>query len=402
MMLKRVKSICLNLIDKIKILILEKKEKDKFNDIRRKKIYNSIKLTKEEKQHIDKIFKVNYGKKIHYIWHKYYTAYTGNFDKNYFPELLYIPRFEYYMNFDKAYCSVFEDKNILPLIASNVNVKMPKTIISCSYGIYKDENYVIKTKEEVIKFIEDIGSCFAKPSIDSDSGRGCMLLDIENGIDKYSKKSCEDIITSLGENFVIQEVIKCHSSLSKLYSQSVNTFRIITYRWKNEILTTYSFLRMGRNNNYLDNAHSGGIFIAIDNDGSLHNIAFTEFNEKYYSHPNTKVKFKDYRINLFPKVLEAAKKMHSMLPQLGIINWDFTIDEKGEPVLIEANITGGGIWAPQMAHGKGAFGDKTEEILSWIKIMKKVKVEDRYKYKFGNMLDKKSSGGIDEKKKSNI
>lgn len=401
-MLRRMKSMYKNFIEQLKIFRLQKKEKNKFNDKRKKEIYNSVSLTKEEKKNIDFLFKRNYGKKISYIWHKYYTAYTGKFDQNYFPELLYIPRFEYYMNFNKAYCSVFEDKNILPLIASNINVKTPNTIVSCSYGIYMDKYNNIKTKEEIIKIMNNFGSCFAKPSINSGSGNGCILLEFKKGIDNYSKKRCRDIIEYLGDNFVIQEVIKCHSSLSKIYPQSVNTFRIISYRWKDNIFTTPTILRIGRNGKYLDNAYAGGMFIAIDDDGVLHEKAFTEFNEQFCFHPDTYLKFKNYKIDLFPTVLEAAKKMHFSLPQIGVINWDFTIDEDGKPVLIEANITGGSIWLPQMAHGIGAFGDKTEEILAWLKIVEKVKVEDRYKYKFGNICNKKNGGDIDEKKESHV
>ena len=142
-------------------------------------------------------------------------------------------------------------------------------------------------------------------------------------------------------------------------------------------------MRIGQGGNYLDNAHAGGMFIAIDDDGTLHKKAFTEFNNQYFEHPDSKIVFDGYKINLFPKVLESAKRMHRLLPQVGIVNWDFTIDENGNPVLIEANISGGSIWLIQIAHGKGAFGNATIEILEWIKYMNKASYEDKRKYKFG-------------------
>ena len=70
---------------------------------------------------------------------------------------------------------------------------------------------------------------------------------------------------------------------------------------------------------------------------------------------------------------------------VGVVNWDFTIDEYGNPVLIEGNMRLGGIWVFQMAHGKGAFGDKTSEILEWVKIMKQSSPSDRKCMLFGKI-----------------
>lgn len=144
-------------------------------------------------------------------------------------------------------------------------------------------------------------------------------------------------------------------------------------------------MRIGKDGNYLDNAHAGGMFIAIDDDGALHEEAFTEFLCRYTEHPNTHIKFKGYKIEKFSEVLKAALKMHINIPQLGIISWDFTIGKDGNPVLIEANVNFGSIWLVEMAHGCGGFGENTEEVLEWMKKMRKVKKSDRKKYRFGKI-----------------
>ena len=79
----------------------------------------------------------------------------------------------------------------------------------------------------------------------------------------------------------------------------------------------------------------------------------------------------------FNKVLKAAIKMHSTIPQVGIVHWDFTIDCEENPVLIEANIDGGSIWLPQMAWGCGAFGENTKEIQQWMTEQKKLPIYKR-------------------------
>lgn len=289
------------------------------------------------------------------------------------------------MNFNKGYLKCFSDKNVLPIIAKQAKVGMPKIIIACVAGMYKDENNNCISKQKAISKLKSIGLCFAKPSVDSCSGQGCKLLNLKDEKDEYSNESVEEILENLGDNFVIQECIKCHKSIFNIYSKSVNTFRIMTYRWKDEIISAPVVMRIGQGGNYLDNAHAGGMFIAIENDGKLHETAFTEFKNEYKIHPDSKLIFKDYKIELFPKVLETAKKMHTVIPQIGVVNWDFTIDEDGNPILIEANVRGGGIWVFEMAWGKGPFEDKTEEILKWINLMKHTKIEDRYKYAWGKM-----------------
>lgn len=391
--MKKFRLIILNIIDKAKIWYLRREQTQKYKDVRRKKIYSKIVLTPEQKKEIDSLYINNYGRKIPYTWHRNYMAFTGNFDKNYFPELLYFPEFENFMNLDKSYCKTLSDKNLLPYIiqSSKIQVKMPKTIISCMAGMYKNQNNEPISQENAIELLQNIGECFAKPSIDTSSGRGCMLLNLVDGLDEKTNKTITEIISQLGNDFVIQECIKCHESISKIYSKSVNTFRVMTYRWKNEILTVPVIMRIGQGGNYLDNAHAGGMFIAVENDGTLHEKAFTEFKQEYSKHPNTNLVFKGYKIDLFPKVLETAKQMHTLIPQLGVINWDMTINEDGDPVLIEANLRDGSLWLFEIAWGKGPFGNKTSEILKWINLMEHTKVENRNKYRFGNMQDNNQS-----------
>lgn len=142
-------------------------------------------------------------------------------------------------------------------------------------------------------------------------------------------------------------------------------------------------MRIGRGGKVIDNAHAGGIFIGVDDDGFLNKFAFTEFCDRFHKHPDTGVKFEGYKINNYKEMITAAIKMCEMLPQLGCVNWDFTIDLEGNPVLIEANLKAGSIWLIEMAHGCGPFGDLTPEILQWIKKMEHTDKKDYHLYRFG-------------------
>lgn len=126
-------------------------------------------------------------------------------------------------------------------------------------------------------------------------------------------------------------------------------------------------MRIGRGQSKVDNAHAGGMFIGVGDDGRLEPVAFTEFRNTFSIHPDTNIVFDGYQIHDFPKVLDAAESLHALLPEIGIYSWDFTLDKSGTPVLIEANTRKGSIWLNQKAWGKGVFGDDTEEILEFIK-----------------------------------
>ena len=374
-----------DLIEKLEGKYLRYGEIRKFKDPRRVAIYSKVCLTDKQKKEIDALYLKNYGSKIPHTWHRHYTAFTGKFDVNYFPELLYVPEFERFMNYNQEYTKVLSDKNLLPYLAQAAQVHTPKILLSCVEGLYRDEYNSVINQKTFEKRLGDLGEAFAKPSVDSSSGKGCFVLNMKKDIDTLSGKTTAQLLAELGPNFVIQERLVCHESISKIYPHSVNTFRIITYRWKDEICHMPIILRIGSGGKNVDNAHAGGMFIAVDDNGTLHKTAFTEFNKQYTQHPDTHVKFEGYAIPNMDKLLKAARRMHILLPQLGCCNWDFTLNKEGIPTLIEINLTAGGIWLAQMTHGKGVFGAKTAEVLRWMAFVKKLPYSKRKFYKYEKM-----------------
>ena len=260
----------------------------------------------------------------------------------------------------------------------------PNVFLSCTEGVATDGKHLL-TESEVKGLLYDLGEAFIKPSVDTGSGKGCAVVDIHGGVDHISGESADELINRIGKNYVVQERLICHPSIRKIYPESVNTFRVITYRWKEGIYAMPSIMRIGRGKSAIDNAHAGGRFIAVDDDGTLHRTAFTEFKDTFEVHPDTKLVFDGYKIENFSKVLGVAKRLHSLVPQIGVYNWDFTINTDGKPVLIEANTETGSIWMAQMAHGCEVFWEKTPEILSWIRKMKKNKKSKRQEFAFGKL-----------------
>lgn len=382
-MRKQITNLSGDMLDWVTIAHRRRRELIKYEDPRRKAIYSSVVLTAQQEKDIDDFYISNYGEKIPHIWHRHFTAYTGMFDVQYFPELLFIPEFEHFMNLYPEYVKVYTDKNVLPAIAASAGVQMPQTLLSCTKGLFRDAEGKEISKALAIEWLKNAGEVFIKPSVDSDSGRECSLLQMHNGKDECSGDTAINIIERMGKDFVAQQRLVCSDDIRRLHPSSCNTFRVITYRWKDSIESFPVIMRIGRHNSCVDNAHAGGVFIGVERDGTLKKTAFTEFADKFDRHPDTGVVFENYQIAGFEKVMESALKMHVAMPQTGVVNWDFTIDQNNEPILIEANLHGGAVWVVEMAHGCGAFGDNTADVLQWMRKAKKMKHSERERIAFG-------------------
>lgn len=353
--------------DKFHFIKMKRYELKKIREKKRVNIYKNIKLTKEQKHQIDAFFKENYGKKIPYFWHREYYAISGKFDYKFFPELLFIPGFERLVNDPNYKC--LTDKNLIDIIGSNSGIKTPKVYVRCSNGILTDEYRNVLSIDQAYNIIKRIDKFFIKPSVNSNSGRGCKIILSE------SIKNAEDFKTILNDykkDFVIQAIIKNSNDISKLNPTSLNTFRVITYILNGNIYHMPIILRIGRYGKIVDNAHQGGLFIGVTDDGKLLKNATTEFNEKYEVHPDTNIRFENYLINNIDKVISAAHKLQSVIPHIGCINWDFTLDDNDDVILIEANMRYGSIWLIQMAHGVSGFGENTAEALKLVRNNKKM------------------------------
>ena len=210
---------------------------------------------------------------------------------------------------------------------------------------------LIKEKD-VLEELKNIGKVIIKPSVDTNSGNNVKMLDIKNGVDLLSNKSLEQILDEYNKNYMIQEVIKQHICMQALNPSSVNTIRVNTYIYDGEVYSTPVSMRIGRNGSIVDNAHAGGMQIGIKNDGTLRKYAFTEYGEKFEEHPDTNTVFENYKIVKVNDMINFAKKYHYRVPHMGIIAWDFTLDEEENIILIETNVTCPTLWFPQYTNGK--------------------------------------------------
>ena len=339
-------------------------------------------LTDEEKKQVDAFYKENLGKKHSRRYHNVYKYYSGKFNKNFFPEDLIILRVERNI-IDEHFGYVLSDKNFMPIIAEKAGVKTPRIIVFSTRDLFFDGDYNMISREEAKEIIKKEKAFIVKPSIETGGGRDFSIYDSIAGYDEITDETVEEIFEKYGTDFAVQEKIINSEQIRKIYPQSLNTFRIITYIHDKEIKHTLSVLRLGGGGARMDNATQGGMYVGVRDDGSLNDFAVDDFQHiNIREHGDTGTVFKGYKIEGYEKMVQAAKNMHRFLPKIGIINWDFTLDENNEPILIESNtIGGGGYQMIQCAHGEPVFGEDTKDILKWVGKISKLSKSKRKKMK---------------------
>lgn len=343
--------------------------------IRARKTSRYVKKYYRENRHKN----IKYSKNIwnnNFYWDFFFQSLPHSVKSSFFvPQDYYGHKIESNLN-DINTLLYVKDKNMYDRIFRVPEVIIPKTIFRCYNYIFMDENYEII--ENIEEFINNIDQNIIIKQADYLHGGG-------EGVEKYvltdgklmnsDKSGNLDAIVlkeKLKGNFIAQEVVRQHPEMGKYHPSSVNTLKIYTYRSvkTNEVSIIMGSIRMGTGSTFLDNVSNGGLSVGLKidrlaNKAILREFGLDQWNNFFDEHPDTKVKFKDNDIPGFSLVNVAVKRLANLIPYQRLIGWDFSINEQGEPVLIELN-TGSGVWGLQATNGRPLFGDFTAEIKEYI------------------------------------
>lgn len=185
--------------------------------------------------------------------------------------------------------------------------------------------------EKLRKFCAGKDEIVAKPR-DGMCGKGVEMLRPADYTD-YSLfyKDLQDMGTGL-----LEEKIRQHPDMAKLYPDSINTLRMVTLNNGRAVSLVLAICRIG-NGGRVDNFLNGGMMTRIDTDsGKLLYDAVDAKNEVYASHPLTGVPFAGYPIPMWEQCVAFAKKAATVVPQVGYVGWDLAVTPDG-PVLVEGN-----------------------------------------------------------------
>ena len=312
------------------------------------------------------------GFRIKKSWFDFYnTAFKNQHPMESYDITKVVPGPVYYPYVDPAFSHPLEaittsDKNLTDLLFPDV--RRPKTIVRFQDGLFMDGEYLIISKEKAFERIQGEGRVIIKPSSASGGGRGLTFWNAATD----SVQKLDDIFIK-GRFYIVQEILKQHELMSSLYSGSINTIRMETLLFKNEVHLLSCMVRMGANGSMVDNLSSGGMCCGVDVEtGQLSSKAynFRCLSVTYDKHPQGGT-FEGFVIPSWEKCVETVNRLAPRCGRIAkLIGWDMAIGEDGEPVLIECNMMDSGCVGLQLSNGP-FFGDLTDEVLAFVKTHKR-------------------------------
>ena len=206
-------------------------------------------------------------------------------------------------------------------------------------------------KKDVINFLEKHKTFMAKP-ISGGCGQGILKIntkDYKNLNELYKFLNNEEF------NYELEELIKQHTDVKKIYPKAINTVRIVTVVTTKDgesILTVpeaerknielephiiCAYFRIGNNNKCVDNFNSGGMVAPVDEStGIVSQLAIDKEKNVYERHPFTNEVIKGFQFPYWDEALELVKKACQEIPEMGYVGWDVAFTPKG-PVFVEGN-----------------------------------------------------------------
>lgn len=319
-------------------------------------------LSSQRKKAIEDYYKT-FGLSINTRWHETFSAITGIDSNQYISEYHFYQFIEPHFN-DKSMVRAFADKNMYSRHFPDVT--QPGTILRSIGGNLYDDSYQKMEWESAVDLLQNLQEpVIIKPSIQSGKGRNVNLLKVED-----DELFLNDRPITLGQiqdfydsGFIIQEFVKQHKNLNALYPHSVNTIKVISFRYRDEIRILSSFFRAGNDGHHIDSVGQGGFLCGIKPDGSLSEIAYDKNFKEHQKHPSTNTVFGEVQIPNFEELKETVKTLHADNFYCDIASWDLSVNEDGETVLIETNISSQGIFYHQVLNGP-LFGELTDTVLS--------------------------------------
>lgn len=315
-------------------ILAEKKLNDVYNldNVFLKKLSlnedDNIPLSEEEQKQINDFwepYKFAYQNNPNIQWA--YSRMSGKFDPSYigwglqFILLRNFWEFKLIRTLSLKHWTAWFLKDLIPT---------PETYVICEWGgkCY-DNNRKRLTTEEAINVLFNVSNTgkniLLKPS-DGVCGQGIHVIKAYSTRDDLMK-----IFKTYKDRFICQEFIRNHPSYST--GSSLNTLRIVTFLYKDEVHWVGTMLRMGVGG-VVDNWHAGGISCPVNKDGICGNFAVPLSGKRYYKHPNN-FNFAGKKLFNYEVAHNLAIELHKKIPFVKYIAWDIAIDEKGEPIVLE-------------------------------------------------------------------
>jgi len=170
--------------------------------------------------------------------------------------------------------------------------------------------------------------------ISASFGRGVYIVDAED--ERKAKALFNYLFMRFREGFVAEEIVHQCSEMAEFHPQSVNTVRMMTICHKDYVRIWNPFLRMGRGENYVDNANYGGIECIINPQTGVMEDASDFEGNTYENHPDTGKQLRGTQIPRWDEAISLAVELAKLIPKIRYVGWDLALTNEGW-VVIEGN-----------------------------------------------------------------
>lgn len=222
-----------------------------------------------------------------------------------------------------------------------VNVFQEKDIFNKRFREFLGRDYIdIRESDDktLRSFLKNHRIAFIKQPKNF-GGLGVKRLDTTD-VDLDNEEEFQKVKSTIldGKFYLVEECLKQHEEMSRLYPNSINTIRVVTVLDNNnEAHVMYTYVRMGVGGSYVDNVTSGGCYAMIEPNGVIMTPALADKTGEFFDmHPDTKTVFKGFEIPYYKEVVEFCKKAAHVEPHVRYIGWDVCVTPTG-PVFVEGN-----------------------------------------------------------------
>lgn len=303
-----------------------------------------------------------YGIKPKRVYYTLLCSGMDAYDPRFIPDPIWVDQIIPYFNW-QIMTNAYADKCLYSKLFPDA--KKPDTLVKNAGGVYYngDGDQMI-TREGAESILAGEEHLIFKPSLGT-KGAGILFYDRD---DEKSMR-VPAILDAMGSNFVVQRIVKQHPDLARLNPSTLNTIRVISFRFKGEVHILSAQLRIGGTGSRVDNVSAGGSACAVKPDGWLHEKSVNR-KSVWTDETANGIKLSTIRVPNYEGIVETIKHLHWQLPYFNIVGWDFAVGEDGTPVMVEFNTEPG---QNQIGGREPTFGDLTDEVLEDVFIKKTLK-----------------------------
>ncbi len=192
-------------------------------------------------------------------------------------------------------------------------------------------------KEAWMDFLSKNPAVFIKPR-EGEKGWGLSVAQVN------TPQDAEELYDRIGgQPLILEERIRQHRDLDQMNPNLVNTIRIYTLREEDRVKLISVSLRTGQfADSISDNMSAGGILVGVDPvTGRTVTTGVDKYHRHYTVHPLTKTPLEGFQIPSWPAIQDVMERAAQVVPDVRYIGWDITVNQDGEPVVIEGNHNGG-------------------------------------------------------------